>query len=285
MSQRNIIKIIENEIQELHVRKKILYNNFETVIKALDDHLKLMEMPDNRTIQKIAIVDHIEDTEKKTLDVWLKDDVWHIEDHELQTDDQKKRFSLEVERAQIIEKIIELDNELAKKNQQVKTVDSTRDFLGMDDWDLSSLDAYGKMASLEKDLRNWIHEIYQKKTKNYWKDSNFLSSLGDDRVLKINNNYDVAESSYGHSMLRKVDFLDFSDYEAILKVEGKKWVKDNFFSGSVEKQRKMVSNLSEMRELRNKIMHRPPLTDSERKKFDVFYDEIIKITGKLKNNY
>ena len=285
MSQRNILKIIENDIQELHVRKKILYNNFETIIKALDDHLKLMEMPDNRTIQKIAIVDHIEDKEKKTLEVWLKNDLFHIEDHELQTDDQKKRFRLEVERAQIIEKIIALDNELAKKNQQVKIVDPTRDFIGMDNWDLSSLDAYGKMASLERDLRNWIHESYQSKTKNYWKDSDFLSSLGDDRVLKINKNYDMAESSYGHSMLRKIDFLDFSDYEAILKVEGKDWLKNKFFGGSVEKQRKMVSNLSEMRELRNKIMHRPPLTYSERKKFDVFHDEIIRITGKLKNNY
>ncbi len=293
MSQRNILKIIENEIQELHMERKILYNNYENIIRELGEHLKLMEMPDDRQINKISVVHRIDDPVnssmdittplKKTLAVWLKDDVFHIDDDELRTDDQKKRFRLEVERAEIIEKIIKVDNEFAKKNQQVKIIDPTRDFsyFGLEDWDLSSLDLYGKIASLEIDLRNWIHDVYQNKTKNYWKDPDFISSLGG-RFEKINENYDITLSSYGVSMLRKIDFLDFSDYESILKVEGKQWLKNNFFHGSIEEQRKMISNLSEMRELRNKIMHRPPLNDQERKKFDVFYDEIIKIIDKSK---
>lgn len=291
MSQINILKIIENEIQELHIERKISYNNYENIIRELGEHLKLMEMPDDRQINKISVVHRIDDPVnpsmdittplKKTLEVWLKDDVFHIDDNELQTDDQKKRFRLEVERAEIIEKIIKVDNKLAKKNQQMKTVDPTRNFIGMEDWDLSSLDLYGKIASLEIDLRNWIHDVYRNKTKNYWKDPDFISSLGG-RFEKINENYDISLSSYGVSMLRKIDFLDFSDYESILKVEGKQWLKNNFFHGSIEEQRKMISNLSEMRELRNKIMHRPPLNDQERKKFDVFYDEIIKIIDKSK---
>jgi hypothetical protein len=284
MSQRNILKIIENEIQELHIARKILYNNYENIIRELGEHLKLMEMPDDRQINKISVVHRIDDREKKTLELWLKDDVFHIDDNELRADDQKKRFRLEVERAGIIEKIIKVDNEFAKKNQQIKIVDPTRDFIGLEDWDLSSLDLYGKIASLEIDLRNWIHDVYQNKTKNYWKDPDFISSLGG-RFEKINENYDISLSSYGTSMLRKIDFLDFSDYELILKVEGKQWLKNNFFHGSIEEQRKMISNLSEMRELRNKIMHRPPLNDQEHKKFDVFYDEIIKIIDKSKNNY
>jgi hypothetical protein len=293
MSQRNILKIIENEIQELHIERKILYNNYENIIRELGEHLKLMEMPDDRQINKISVVHRIDDPVnssmdittplKKTLAVWLKDDVFHIDDDELRTDDQKKRFRLEVERAEIIEKIIKVDNEFAKKNQQVKIIDPTRDFsyFGLEDWDLSSLDLYGKIASLEIDLRNWIHDVYRNKTKNYWKDPDFISSLGG-RFEKINENYDITLSSYGVSMLRKIDFLDFSDYESILKVEGKQWLKNNFFHGSIEEQRKMISNLSEIRELRNKIMHRPPLNDQERKKFDVFYDEIIKIIDKSK---
>ncbi len=293
MSQRNILKIIENEIQELHMERKILYNNYENIIRELGEHLKLMEIPDDRQINKISVVHRIDDPVnssmdittplKKTLAVWLKDDVFHIDDDELRTDDQKKRFRLEVERAEIIEKIIKVDNEFAKKNQQVKIIDPTRDFsyFGLEDWDLSSLDLYGKIASLEIDLRNWIHDVYRNKTKNYWKDPDFISSLGG-RFEKINENYDITLSSYGVSMLRKIDFLDFSDYESILKVEGKQWLKNNFFHGSIEEQRKMISNLSEMRELRNKIMHRPPLNDQERKKFDVFYDEIIKIIDKSK---
>ncbi len=293
MSQRNILKIIENEIQELHIERKILYNNYENIIRELGEHLKLMEIPDDRQINKISVVHRIDDPVnssmdittplKKTLAVWLKDDVFHIDDDELRTDDQKKRFRLEVERAEIIEKIIKVDNEFAKKNQQVKIIDPTRDFsyFGLEDWDLSSLDLYGKIASLEIDLRNWIHDVYRNKTKNYWKDPDFISSLGG-RFEKINENYDITLSSYGVSMLRKIDFLDFSDYESILKVEGKQWLKNNFFHGSIEEQRKMISNLSEIRELRNKIMHRPPLNDQECKKFDVFYDEIIKIIDKSK---
>ncbi len=293
MSQRNILKIIENEIQELHMERKILYNNYENIIRELGEHLKLMEIPDDRQINKISVVHRIDDPVnssmdittplKKTLAVWLKDDVFHIDDDELRTDDQKKRFRLEVERAEIIEKIIKVDNEFAKKNQQVKIIDPTRDFsyFGLEDWDLSSLDLYGKIASLEIDLRNWIHDVYRNKTKNYWKDPDFISSLGG-RFEKINENYDITLSSYGVSMLRKIDFLDFSDYESILKVEGKQWLKNNFFHGSIEEQRKMISNLSEIRELRNKIMHRPPLNDQECKKFDVFYDEIIKIIDKSK---
>jgi hypothetical protein len=282
MSQKNDnVQIIENEVKVLIDDKNILSTHFRKIREELREHLELMGEIDDRQINKISVVHRIDDREKKTLELWLKDDVFHIDDNELQTDDQKERFRLEVERAGIIEKIIKVDNEFAKKNQQIKIVDPTRDFIGLEDWDLSSLDLYGKIASLEIDLRNWIHDVYQNKTKNYWKDPDFISSLGG-RFEKINENYDISLSSYGTSMLRKIDFLDFSDYESILKVEGKQWLKNNFFHGSIEEQRKMISNLSEMRELRNKIMHRPPLNDQERKKFDVFYDEIIKIIDKSK---
>jgi hypothetical protein len=71
MSQRNILKIIENEIQELHIERKILYNNYENIIRELGEHLKLMEMPDDRQINKISVVHRIDDREKKTLELYI----------------------------------------------------------------------------------------------------------------------------------------------------------------------------------------------------------------------
>jgi hypothetical protein len=118
MSQQDTITIIENNIQSLIEEKNILSVEHKNIIEELRIHLELMDEIDDRQINKIDVINHISDTEKITLETWLKDTVFHITNEELRTDDQKKRFGLEVERARIIEKIVAVDNEFAKKNQQ-----------------------------------------------------------------------------------------------------------------------------------------------------------------------
>jgi len=277
MSQTNTdVSIIENQVQDLIEDKNILSYDHKKIREELREHLELMEEPDDRQVNKISIITHIEDTEKKTLEVWLRDDVFHITEDELRTDDQKKRFSLEVERARILEKIVAVDNEFAKKNQQLKRIDPTREFIGMKNWDVNSLEAYGKIASLERNLRDWIHDIWFDHNKKYWDDDAFYikeEKEGIDKQFK--------SDSLFNSQLRKIDLLDFSAYEWILEKTGRFTV-DYFFNSNGVKQKKMVTHLRDVKKLRNKVMHRPPLNDGERSSLNVFYHEIIKIIEESK---
>ena len=272
MSQQNIISIIENDIKNLIEEKNILSINHKKIIEELRLHLELMGEIDDRQINKIDVINHISDTEKITLETWLKDTVFHITDDELRTDDQKKRFDLEVERARIIQKIVATDNEFAKKNQQLKKIDSTRDFIGMETWDVNSLEAYGKIASLERKLRDWIDDIWTNHEIKYWNDSNFFN---ESRKKEIDG--EIKFLNMSNSNVRKIDFTDFSDYEEILNKEKPQFTRNRFFGGNVEKQRKMITHLADIRKLRNTVMHRPPLNDEEHKRLDVFYREIIEI--------
>ena len=272
MSQQNIISIIENDIKNLIEEKNILSINHTKIIEELRLHLELMGEIDDRQINKIDVINHISDTEKITLETWLKDTVFHITDDELRTDDQKKRFDLEVERARIIQKIVAIDNEFAKKNQQLKKIDSTRDFIGMETWDVNSLEAYGKIASLERKLRDWIDDIWTNHEIKYWNDSNFFN---ESRKKEIDG--EIKFLNMSNSNVRKIDFADFSDYEEILNKEKPQFTRNRFFGGNVEKQRKMITHLADIRKLRNTVMHRPPLNDEEHKRLDVFYREIIEI--------
>ena len=272
MSQQNIISIIENDIKNLIEEKNILSINHKKIIEELRLHLELMGEIDDRQINKIDVINHISDTEKITLETWLKDTVFHITDDELRTDDQKKRFDLEVERARIIQKIVATDNEFAKKNQQLKKIDSTRDFIGMETWDVNSLEAYGKIASLERKLRDWIDDIWTNHEIKYWNNSNFFN---ESRKKEIDEEIKFLHMS--NSNVRKIDFADFSDYEEILKKEKPQFTRNRFFGGNIERQRKMITHLADVRKLRNTVMHRPPLNDEEHKHLDVFYAEIIGI--------
>ena len=277
MSERNSdISIIEHEVLSLIEDKTILYFDYKKIREELHEHLELMGEIDTRKINKISIVPHIEDKEEKTLESWLRDDVWHISEDELQTDDQKKRFSLEVERTRIIEKIMSVENDFSKKNQQLKRIDPTREFIGMENWDVNSLEAYGKIASLERKLRDWIHEIWFKKNKKYWDDDAFYN-----KNIKTDIDEEFKTRLLSSSQLRKVDLLDFSAYGDILK-KGGNFTVNAFFKSNGEKQQKMVTHLRDVQELRNMVMHRPPLNDGEHAKLNVFYHEIIKIIEESK---
>ena len=272
MSENNPdVVIIEKMVQGLIEEKSILSFKHEKIIKELSEHLEIMGEPDDRNIlDKISVINSIDDAEEKTLEVWLKD-IFHITEDELKTDDQKKRFVLEVERATITEKIVQVNNDFAKTNQQLKRIDPTREFIGMSSWDASSLEAYGKIASLERRLRDWIHEKWYNQNKSYWNDDRFY-------FPKIKKDIDEDFESHfsSKSNLRKIDFLDFSAYGQILGKD-KPFEKDRFFKGNTSKQRKIVSHLEDVQILRNKIMHRPPLNDEEYNRLNVFYHEIRKI--------
>ena len=211
MSQQNIISIIENEVKVLIDDKNILSTHFRKIREELREHLELMGEIDDRQINKISVVNHRDDADPKTLEVWLRDDVFHITEDELRTDDQKKRFALEVERARITEKIVQVNNDFAKTNQQLKRIDPTREFIGMSSWDASSLEAYGKIASLERRLRDWIHEKWYNQNKSYWNDDRFY-------LLEMKKGIDenFQSLSHGISGIKKSRFLKSKYSDSLL---------------------------------------------------------------------
>jgi len=279
MSKSDNITIIENKIQILIDDKNILSSNHKKIIEELRVHLELMEEIDDRQITKIDIINHITDGDIMTLEIWLKD-FFHITDDELRTDDQKKRFNLELRRAEIINQIIDVDNQFAESNQILKTLDDSREFIGMDEWDPVTLKAYGMIASLERKIRRWIDDLYSKQLTKYWDHDDFIKSLTTQRYDKINLNYnDYVEKSTPESYpLSPIDFVDFSDYENILKSDsGQLNAQTIFFKRGGKLQGKMMTYLSDMRELRNKVMHRPPLSIQQNYELERLYQNIMKI--------
>ena len=81
------------------------------------------------------------------------------------------------------------------------------------------------------------------------------------------------------SALRKIDFLDFSDYEGIFRWRKCKKI---FFGGNDVRQWAIVTKLADLRGLRNKIMHRPPLTDEEFGKFQAYHSDVMSFVKELK---
>ena len=279
MSKSDNITIIENKIQILIDDKNILSSNHKKIIEELRVHLELMEEIDDRQITKIDIIDHISDSDIVTLEIWLKD-FFHITDDELRTDDQKKRFNLELRRAEIINQIIDVDNQFAESNQILKTLDDSREFIGMDEWDPVTLKAYGLIASLERKIRRWIDDKYSKQLAKYWTHDDFIKSLTIQRYDKINLNYnDYVEKSTPESYpLNPIDFVDFSDYENILKSNsGQLSAQTIFFKKQGKLQGNMMTYLSDIRELRNKVMHRPPLSIQQNYELERLYQNIMKI--------
>jgi len=279
MSRRDTVTILENKLQTLIEEKNILSISHKNIIEDLRIHLELMGEIDDRRINKLYMINDISDAEKITLEVWFKK-FFHISDDELRTDDQKKRFDLDLRRAQITSQIIDVDNEFAETNQRLKIVDSTREFIGMGDWDPTTLKAYGMIASLERKIRRWIDQIYSNEMPKYWRDDNFITTLTKDRYEVINSKYNdfVAESSAENYPLIQMDFVDFSDYEKILEsTKGQLNAKKHFFKGGSELQGSMITYLRDLRELRNQVMHRPPLNSQQNNELEILYSKIMKI--------
>ncbi len=264
------ITIIRNNIQKLRIQKIQASDKFQKIEKSLEKILHLMEEVDNRQVNGIDIMEHKDDMESK-----LKD-LFHITEEELETKEQKERFSLELERALAINEMVEIEEKIASWNRKLVSTDSTLSVFGVDEYDKNSLEAYAKIANLERELRNRIIDTFSNQVpmdKNWW-NSAIPEDVRTSAEGKLKDFLDDSKLETDNSMLEKIDFLDFSDYEAIFRQAGNR-IKNTFFNGSDEQRLDIASTLSRLRELRNKIMHRPPLTEEELLKFRVYYSDIM----------
>ncbi|MBT4325819.1 MAG: hypothetical protein HOD60_02770 [Candidatus Nitrosopelagicus sp.] len=264
------ITIIRNQIQGLRIKKIQASDKFQKIEKSLEKLLHSMEEVDDRQVNGIDILEHRGDMESK-----LKD-LFHITEEELETKEQKERFSLELERALVINEMTEIEERIASWNKKLVSTDSTLSVFGVDEYDKNSLEAYAKVANLERELRNHIMDTFSNQVprdKNWW-NSAIPEDVRKSAEGKLQDFLNDSKIETDNSMLEKIDFLDFSDYEAIFRQTGNR-IKNTFFNGSDEQRLDVASILSRLRELRNKIMHRPPLTEEELSKFRVYYSDIM----------
>jgi len=259
-----LVEFLRNEITHLRNEEIKIIDNFEKTNEQLEIFLKSINKHDNRQINGIDISVH-----KENLEIFLID-FFDISKEELENDEQRQRFDLEIKRANLTIELEQIRNKIANSNTRLITEDPTLDIILIETFDVNTLDVYRKITFLERDLRNWILNILEKIGKNGWEDL-----IPVETQKKTNELFDVENSKLNNipNILRKIDFLDFSDYEAIFK-QSRKIILHRFFNGSEEGRWKTVSSLGALRELRNKIMHRPPLNNIEIMNFHTHYSII-----------
>ena len=273
MSEAETIEIIRNQIQNLGIRKISLSNQFDKIDESLQILLQSMDETDERTVNGIDVMGH-----KHNLESMLKD-FWQVTEDDLESSEQKERFALELERALIIGELTEVKERIASWNKRMITINPSLPMFGVDEFDKKSLEAYAKIANLEREIRNYIIETLENKIgKNWWSDG-IPDETKDTSREKMNDAGKDFEAD--KSMLREIDFLDFSDYEKIFQ-QDRRLILEEFFNNNEVKRGGMISKLSELRPLRNKIMHRQPLDDNEYSKLQVLYSDIINEIKKTK---
>lgn len=268
MASGEVITIIREQIQNSWQKKVQMRSKFENVEKNLQTLLHSIGEIDDRQVNGIDI-----STKKEDLESFLKK-YFDITDDDLRTENQKQRFALELKRAQITISLDDIENRIASCNRRMMMTDPELEIFGIDDYDPKSVEAYTKIILLERDLRNLIVNTLEPLDKNWW------NELPKDTKTEAEKGFKNEISKFGvtQSMLRKIDFIDFSDYEAIFK--GRK-TKKIFFGGSDEKQWAIITKLSDLRQLRNKIVHRPPLTDDEFVKFQASHSDLMSFVKEL----
>lgn len=269
MSQTGLVTIIREQIQKLRMDKMKVINRFENIEKRMKQILNEMGEIDDRRIDGIDMLEYNGNLKER-----LKE-LFDITDDDLATNDQRERFDAELERAEIVLDMMEIENRIASCNKRLLIVDPTLTVFGIENYDQKSLEVYGNTVHLETSLRNLIIDVLEPEDKGWW------NKLPEGVQESANEGYEEAVSKLKtpQNMLRRIDFIDFSHYEGIFS--GNK-VKNMFFGGSQEKMWGMVTKLSELRGLRNKIMHRPPLNDDEYAKFQVLYSDVMGIIKEIR---
>ena len=269
MSQAGLITIIRDQIQKLRMDKLRVISKFENIEKRMNLILSEMDEVDDRRIDGIDILEHGGNLKERL------QELFDITEDELATNDQKQRFATELERAEIVLDMMEIENRIASCNKRLLIVDPTLTVFGIENYDQKSLEVYGNTVHLETSLRNLIIDVLEPEDKGWW------SKLPQGVQESANEGYEEAVSKIKapENMLRRIDFIDFSHYEGIFT--GNK-VKNLFFDGSPERMWSMVTKLSELRELRNKIMHRPPLNEDEYAKFQMLYPDVVNIIKEIR---
>ena len=269
MSQAGLITIIRDQIQKLRMDKLRVISKFENIEKRMKLILSEMDEVDDRRIDGIDILEHGGNLKGRL------QELFDITEDELATNDQKQRFAAELERAEIVLDMMEIENRIASCNKRLLIVDPTLTVFGIENYDQKSLEVYGNTVHLETSLRNLIIDVLEPEDKGWW------NKLPQGVQESANKGYEEAVSKLktSENMLRRIDFIDFSHYEGIFT--GNK-VKNLFFDGSPERMWSMVTKLSELRELRNKIMHRPPLNEDEYAKFQMLYPDVVNIIKEIR---
>jgi hypothetical protein len=270
MAPNNLITIIRNQIQDSWSQKMQCRERLGVVEKNLEVVIQSLGVLDDRRVSGIDISqyrDNLESFLKKHFDISEKD---------LETKDEKERFDLELERAKITIELEELETRIEHYNKRIMQIDSDFKIFGPENYEPKNLETYVSLITLEKTIRDSLLNFFESKgIENWWQD--FISEEKRDMAQK---GFDEEISKFGFSQneIRRIDFLDFSAYEEIFK--GRK-SKKLFFNGSDEKQWSLITKLSELRPLRNKIVHRPPLDDEELIKFRACHNDIMSFARNL----
>ena len=262
MSTEPVITIIRNQIQESWIKKSQKRDHIEKIQKNLESLLSSMGEIDDRQVNGIDI-----SSKKNNIESFLKE-YFDISEDELETEDQKQRFELEVKRSLITIELEDIENRIASCNRRLKMTDPELGVFGIDDYEPASLEAYTKIILLERDLRNVIVDTLEGVEDNWWNILPKETREGAEKKFKD----EMLQKNMPQNFLREIDFIDFSDYEEIFKGKIGKRV---FFNGNDKAQWAIVTKLSDMRILRNKIMHRPPLDEEEFIKFQAHHADIM----------
>ena len=270
MASGELVTIIRNQIQNSWQKKVQARNEFENVEKNLRVLLVSIGEVDNRQVSGIDI-----STKKENLDSFLKE-IFDITEKDLETENQKQRFDLEVKRAEITIRLEDIENRIASCNRRLVMTDPNLEVFGIEDYDPRSLEAYIKIITLERDLRDLIVNTFEPlEEKNWWHE---YIPEGTRTSAEASLKDEMSKFEVPKNELREIDFVDFSDYEEIFKGKRSKRI---FFGGSDEKQWAAITKISDLRKLRNKIVHRPPLDDEEFQKFCTYHSDVMSFVKEL----
>ena len=111
MSQTGLVTIIREQIQKLRMDKMKVINRFENIEKRMKQILNEMGEIDDRRIDGIDMLEYNGNLKER-----LKE-LFDITDDDLATNDQRERFDAELERAEIVLDMMEIENRIASCNK------------------------------------------------------------------------------------------------------------------------------------------------------------------------
>ena len=269
MAPGELVTIIRNQIQDSWNKRTQVRERLGSLEKNLAMLLESIEEIDDRRVNGIDI-----STYKEDLKSFLKKH-FDINDRDLETAEQKQRFDLEMKRAETTIELEDLENRIANCNGRLVQVDASSGTFGTENYEPRNLEMYNLLITLEKALRNMILKTFESSgIKKWWKGN---IPKGSRKMADEKYREDRPKFEFPAIGIRPIDYLDFSDYYQIFNYGPNHKI---FFQNDQEKGA-ILTKLYELRDLRNKIVHRPPLDDGESDKFRIYYSDIMSFVKKL----
>jgi len=255
---------VREELYRLWEFRENIRDNIGELHKKLDYVLVSTGEIDDRNTDGIDIASH-----KHELEEYLKKYFDLTDEKDFSTEEGRERFGLEVSRA--YQKIIleEIENRMERGNMALKEIDVDANIFGLKNYDPRNLELYNMLITLEGKLRKLIEHAFRN-DKKWWK-----TRLPQDVRARAEEKFEREEKlkkEYSTRTFQKIEFLDFSDYEEIIK---KRDNEDYFFSKKIFPSKSfLLTRLYELAPMRNIIVHRPPLEENDAKRFRLFYKEL-----------